>query len=182
MESEFELEKSCLLVLLQNQNLGRARMNFRERLRQNPYQSLHQMSSEQELLENYFVNQRRLRVRWTKKTLLLMAEEFDYLDHLLQQMKMKLRQFLAQCYQMQLRFRLHTRKNMYPQQRVTKPTVFSLLISSLEKTKPTRSIMEYIAVFYSIDRFYCFFLLTVVNVEKFFNEMRQKCSKKGDYD
>jgi hypothetical protein len=42
--------------------------------------------------------------------------------------------------------------------------------------------MEYIAVFYSIDRFYCFFLLTVVNVEKFFNEMRQKCSKKGDYD
>jgi hypothetical protein len=31
--------------------------------------------------------------------------------------------------------------------------------------------MEYIAVFYIIDRFYLFFLFTVVNVEKFFRGM-----------
>lgn len=38
--------------------------------------------------------------------------------------------------------------------------------------------MEYIAVSYTRDRFYLFFLFTVVNVEKFFREWDKMAQKK----
>jgi hypothetical protein len=71
---------------------------------------------------------------------------------------------------------------MYPQWRVTKPTVFSLLSHPLKKLNPHVLYMEYIAVSYTRDRFYLFFLFTVVNVEKFFRRMGQNGTKKGIYD
>ena len=59
---------------------------------------------------------------------------------------------------------------------------FFIISHPLKKLNPHVSILEYIAVFYSVDRFYHFFLFTVVNVEKFFRGMGQNGTKKGIYD